>query len=410
MRRRPGRRPGERPGGVLTPATVSAISMAACVALVLAAVALAAIVLSGCTKIGTAGVSTTIGCYVMTTDPRATTVSTAPTRPATPGATPGAASPSTAAPDAAAQRQRLEQANELATAQLTGITLFGAPWVDQCINESQLIVRGTVLGVDDPRTGNGSFSNPYTVFYVEPQEVLKGASRLGSPVPFVLLLPGDGSESRPWVAPGDEVLVFSQFADTELVTSSEAAGAYLLWNDSYGAFMPVGDRFANVLAPEVTTTLDEVRRSVGPGDTSTTLGPGQMTFGSVNVMFEMLLEWKDLPGTLPYRALGADELAWLAEAQPEIKVREAKGYELANGEVAILFYYEPTLRTDEDVEAAEERLTALVKRQYPDSSDIAHATLPYIDNYGYVLISDDPDGELSSLLHRARTGPVPPDR
>ena len=281
--------------------------------------------------------------------------------------------------------------------------------MDQCINESQLIVHGTVVGVDDPRTGNGSFSNPYAVFYVEPEVVLKGASRLGTPVPFVLLLPGDGSESRPWVAEGDEVLVCSQLADAELVTGSGAAGAYLLWNDSYGVFLPVGDRFANVLAPSVTTTLDEVSRMVGPGDTSTTLGPGQMTFGSVNAMFEILLEWKDLPGTLPYRALSAGEIAWLAEAEPEITVREAKGYELAGGDLAILFYYEPTLQTDEEMLDAEERLTALAKRTYPDSSDIARANLPYIDNYGYVLISDDPEGELRSLLQRARTGPVPPE-
>jgi hypothetical protein len=134
-----------------------------------------------------------------------------------------------------------------------------------------------------------------------------------------------------------------------------------------------------------------------------------MSFGGVNAMFEILLERKDLPGTLPYRALGADELAWLAEAEPEITVREAKGYELANGDIAILFYYEPYLRTDEEVQAAEDRLTALLKRQYPDSSDIAHATLPYIDDYGYVLISEDPGYELNSLLKRARTGPVPPE-
>ena len=161
---------------------------------------------------------------------------------------------------------------------------------------------------------------------------------------------------------------------------------------------------------EVSTTLDKVRRLVGPKDTSTTLAPGQMSFGSVDAMFEILLEWKDLPGTLPYRALGADELAWLADAEPEITVSEAKGYELASGDLAILFYYDPSLRTDEDIQLAEERLTRLVRRQYPDSSDIAHATLPYIDDYGYVLISEDPDGESSSLLKRARTGPVPPDR
>jgi hypothetical protein len=248
------------------------------------------------------------------------------------------------------------------------------------------------------------------VFYLEPAEVLKGSSRLGDPVPFALLLPQDGAENRPWVAPGDELLVFGQLADAERVTGSGATGAYVLWNDSYGIFMPLGDRFANVLAPEVSTTLDEVRRIVGPKETSTTLAPGQMSFGSLNAVFEILLEWRDLLGTLPYRALSADELAWLAEAEPEITVSEARGYELAGGDVAILFYHEPSLRTDEDMQAAEERLTALAKRAYPDSSDIAHATLPYIDDYGYVLISEDPEGELSYLLTRARTGPLPPER
>ena len=402
-----------RPGRALSLAAVSAISIAACVALVLATVALAAIVLSGCTKIGTAGVPPTVGCSVMTTDPNASgaTSPTTASGATAPGATPpgSAGTDATTQPDAAAQRQRLEQASELATAQLTGITLFGTPAVDQCTSESRLIVHGTVVGVDEPRTGNGAFSNPYLIFYLEPDEVLKGSSRLGVPVPFVLLLPQDGAENRPWVEPGDELLVFSQLSDEELVTGSGATGAYLPWNDSYGVFMPLGDRFANVLAPEVSTTLDEVRRLVGPKDTSTTLGPGQMSFGSVNAMFEILLEWKDLPGTLPYRALGADELAWLADAEPEITVSEAKGYELASGDLAILFYYDPSLQTDEDMQIAEERLTGLVQRQYPDSSDIAHATLPYIDDYGYVLISDDPDGELSSLLKRARTGPVPPE-
>jgi hypothetical protein len=282
--------------------------------------------------------------------------------------------------------------------------------VDQCTQESQLIVHGTVVGVDEPRTGNGSFSNPYLIFYLEPDEVLKGASRLGIPVPFALLLPQDGAETRPWVAPGDELLVFSQLSDAETVTSSESAGAYVPWNDSYGVFMPLGDRFANVLAPEVSTSLDEVRGIVGPKNTSTTLGPGWMSFGTVNGMFEILLEWKDLPGALPYRAMSADELAWLAEAAPEVTVREAKGYELANGDTAILFFYEPSLRTDEDVQAGEERLTGLAKRQYPDSSDITRASIPYVDNYGYVLVSEDPEGELNSLLRRARTGPLPPER
>ncbi len=349
-----------RPGRALSLAAVRTMSIAACVALVFAVVALAAIVLNGCTKIGTAGVSTTIGCYVMTTDPNASGA-TSPTMASgatAPGATPpgSAGTDATTQPDAAAQQQRLEQTNELATAQLTGITLFGTPAVDQCTSESRLIVHGTVAGVDEPRTGNGSFSNPYLIFYLEPDEVLKGSSRLGVPVPFVLLLPQDGAENRPWVEPGDELLVFSQLSDEELVTGSGATGAYLPWNDSYGVFMPLGDRFANDSRPRSPPLWTRYAAWWGK-DTSTTLAPGQMSFGSVDAMFEILLEWKDLPGTLPYRALGADKLAWLADAEPEITVSEAKGYELASGDLAILFYYDPSLRTDEDIQLAEERLT-----------------------------------------------------
>ncbi len=345
-----------------------------------------ALALAGCDRIGAAGVPTTAEIGPPTTSN----------------------TPATAAA-IAQQQQKLEQAREIVQTQLTGIKLFvTTPSVERCTNESRLIVHGTVTEVDAPHPAAGDVTNPYTVFYVEPEEVLKGSPRFGTPVAFALLAPVGGAAESP-VAKGDEVLLFSYHGDEDLPTGSGAHGAYFPWNDNYGMFLAVGDQFVNVLAPFAFTTLEQVRTTVGPKDTSTTLGPGVSSFEGKTSRFEDRVQGKRLPETLPYEVMAGEELDWLPEAVEPITMTAAKGYRFANGDVVLLWdNIEPG--SSQQTEAATPRLLKSLEagamERYGASDDQVWAF--WYGGFGYVVASRDYMRALGSLAQMAAEG-YPPD-
>ena len=61
-----------------------------------------------------------------------------------------------------------------------------------------------------------------------------------------------------------------------------------------------------------------------------------MTFDSLTMRFEQLVEREDLEGTLPYSVMAAGETAWLIDAAVPVPVDDRRGYRLANGDLVIL--------------------------------------------------------------------------
>jgi hypothetical protein len=350
----------------------------------------AALALPACDRIGTAGASTTAEAIPPTTSSTPETV-----------------------PAADQQQQKLEQARSLAQAGQTGIKLFlSTPLVDRYTNESQLILRGTVTKVDKPRVALGDVANPYMVFYVEPSEVLKGTPRFGSPVAFALLAPGEGATgasaggaAESPVSEGDDVLLFAYGTDKDLLTASGSQGAYFPWNDSYGIFLPAGDKFVNVLAPFAYTTLEEVRTIVGPKETSTTNPPGYSSFNGRTYVFEDRLQGKRLPGTLPLEVLPAAELDWLQQTIAPLETIAAKGYRLANGDLVFL-WSNPLPGTvqerDKEEPALLKRLKAAATERFGASGN--HVSHRWFDEFGWVVVARDYVDQLGTLADMAETG------
>jgi hypothetical protein len=351
--------------------------------------------LSGCHRVGAAGVSTTAEAMPPTTSNTPATV---------------------AAVDQ--QQQKLERAGSIAQAGQTGIKLFlSTPLVDSYANESQLIIRGTVTKVDPPRVAAGDVANPYIVFYVEPAELLKGTPGFGSPVAFALLAPGGatqptgGSAAESPLSEGDDVLLFAYSSDRDLSTASGSQGVYFPWNDSYGIFMPAGDKFVNILAPFAYTTLEEVRTIVGPKDTSTTLSPGFSSFNGRTYVFEDRLQGKRLPGTLPYEVLPAAELDWLQQTIAPLETIAAKGYRLANGDLVFL-WSNPLPGTVQVRDKAEpallKRLKAAAAERFGTSD--THVSERWFDEFGWVVVARDYVDGLGTLADMAETGaPLSPN-
>ncbi len=199
----------------------------------------------------------------------------------------------TVATDAAdlryAEHEELRRAHEAADAELTGVVLFTPFVAEEAVEESDLvIVEGIVTRVDRPRDGEDHFANDYVVFHVEPDRVLKGSPRFVTPVAFALLRGLDPPDKWQAVLEGDRVLVLSGRWDESLVTGPSRSGAYFPWNDYWGLFLKVEDEYVNVMAPKVSTTAEEVAAIVGPPNTTTTRGPGQVFFEDTTWRFEEL--------------------------------------------------------------------------------------------------------------------------
>jgi hypothetical protein len=348
----------------------------------------AALAPSGCDYIGTAGVSTTAEAMPPTTS--------------LPGATTERA--------LTGEQRKLQDAQYIARDELTGIELFASLPVEDCVTESQLIVHGTVTKVDPVRAGSGDVANPCIVFYVEPQEVLKGSPRFGSPIAFALYAPVQATATssvqtagRSPVAEGDEVLLFSYASDKELATSSGARGAYFPWNDRCGLFLPDGGTFVSIMWPHDSTTLKAVRALVGPKTTSTTLPPGYLCFNGKTARFEDRLRGKKLAGTLPYEVLPQTEFDWLSDVVAPASMTAAKGYRLANGDLVFLWNTLSLGASWSDAESAVlKSLKTAAMEKYGVSVD--HIWAFWYGQFGYVVVSKDYVRELGHLAQMAETG------
>lgn len=354
-------------------------------ALLLGATVIAAATVTGlaaCTAAPTT--STTKGCVVMTTEPNAATLRYA-------------------------AHEGLRRAHEAADAEQTGIRLFTTFSAKEVADESYfLIVEGEVVQVDDPRYGRDHFSNDYVVFHVEPEQVLKGTPRFGTPVAFALprgLNPPDGWRA---VREGDQVLVFAGRLDESLVTGKGRSGAYLPWNDYFGLFLKVEDEYVNIMAPGVSTTADEVAAIVGPPRTSTTRGPGQVSFEGKTWRFEELAQKAGINEALPYRIMEGGEVAWLSAAAQtaQVQMTHAKGYELEGGDLIVLFQTEITPGfggPGGDVERAlRAALTAGAAEEF--RADPGQVAMFWYGSFGYVMVADEYSDQLWRLGQWAETG------
>lgn len=346
----------------------------------------AILVTAGCSHIGTAGASTTMEQAPPTTE-----------------RTPGTASATFQ------ERHKLDQALSVLSIQATGIRLNISPLMEDCANQSRLIVHGTVTRVDPLHAPAGDVANPYIVFYVKPTEVLKGSPQLGTPVPFALFALGrEGAKKDKGYAPvspvaeGDEVLVCSYRGERDLPTASGVPGAYFLWNDSYGLFLPVDDRFVSVLSPYTYGTLTEIRATVGRKDTSTTLPPGFLSFEGKAWRFEDRLVGKRLPGTLPYELL-TFEWDWLTAALAPATLTHAKAYLLANGDRVFLWR---TTYPGPSFEAQEQTVLRKVKDAAAEQYEVraSHVGVRWYGEFGFVIISGDYGDQLDTLGQMAETG------
>ena len=138
--------------------------------------------------------------------------------------------------------------------------------------------------------------------------------------------------------------------------------------------------------------------------TSTTLPPGVMTFDTCASIFEKLLERKQPAGTLPFSVIAPGELTWLSADAVPVTITHAKGYRLANGDIVILFFYAPYLRGDASFRAAEQAITGVAKKHYAQTRKDVYAYFPYIDEFGYVVATNDPASPLGRLAEMSRTG------
>jgi hypothetical protein len=342
---------------------------------------LAAIVpAAGCTRVGTAGVSTTAE------ESPITVASTQPAVAAT-----------------LQEQQRLEHARDVLQAQQTGTKLFiGTPLAEDYVNESRLIVHGRVTELHPLFPEESAAPNSYVGIWVEADEVLKGSLQDDGPAAFVLLAPAQGEYESP-LAVGDEVLCFSYRVQEGLHSALGIPEGYFFWNDSYGIFLPVGDKFVNVLSPFASTSLDEVRTLVGPKTTSTTLPPGYLPFDGKAWRFEDRLTNEALPGTLPYEILASADLDWLPEAIAPVEMTIAKGYRLDNGDLVFLWQTSSSGASFEEREPTViQGLETAARERYGVSDKQVWAF--WFGEFGYLVVATDNLAALGALAQMAQTG------
>ncbi len=132
--------------------------------------------------------------------------------------------------------------------------------------------------------------------------------------------------------------------------------------------------------------------------TSTTLAPGQMTFDTLTQRFERLVGMEDLPGTLPYTLMTAEEIAWIWEATASAEIEHARGYRFTNGDLVILFFLDP--KSVDSGDKLGQTLAARAEEEYLKSMEGVWA---FADgDFGYVVVSDEYRADLGRLAHWAR--------
>jgi hypothetical protein len=399
---------GTRGGGVIRRSIERAAAAVLGIAVLLVLTGAAS--LSGCDYIGTAGAPTTTEGRFTTVEQNPGSLDAATLPEASPATT--EPTPATAGASAEERANLLQAMNDSFSALAAGIWLLGPPDIEELVDQSQLIVRGTVTEVDSPRASVGSMANPYIVFYVDPAETLKGSPRFGTPLPFAI--PGRPEDTPDYVRAtfekplevGDRVLVFSSRGDRDFATGAAAPGADFLWNDTYGLFLPAGGNYVSARSPYTYTTLDEVRRIVGPDkDTSTTLAPGQLSFERKAARFEDRLTAMQLIGALPYQIMTGFDVNWVLDAAaPVTSLTAVKGYRLANGDRVFLF---DTMPAPPDFHQMEQDLEKAMRAAATEGAVVPggeHVSVSWYGGFGYIVIAGDYIDDLGRLAGMAETG------
>jgi hypothetical protein len=188
---------------------------------------------------------------------------------------------------------------------------------------------------------------------------------------------------------------------------SVATGAAMLVLTALLLSVPAGctaetDTKASRASTTVLTSTGVTAPTVSSASTTpTTLGPGQMTFDTLTMRFETLVEREDLIGTLPYSEMAADELAWLSDEVAQIAITDARGYRFANGDLVVLFFVEPVMGADQD--AAWHGLDAVAQERYAEG-DRRVWTMADGD-FGFVVVSRDYWSDLGRMAQWARAAP-----
>jgi hypothetical protein len=181
---------------------------------------------------------------------------------------------STASTDApltlAKQQRRFSRANKLANLYLTGVDFFEFPSLKHLARDAELVVYGQVTEVDRARynTPDGtkdertypSRPQQYVTFYVEPDQVLKGSPRFGTPIAFALEVGTSGVSYSP-VLVRDEVLVYADYRENLLRGNGEE-DIYMASESHRSVFMKVGGQFVNIVEPSLSTIPGAVEAMV----------------------------------------------------------------------------------------------------------------------------------------------------
>jgi len=131
----------------------------------------------------------------------------------------------------------------------------GAERPESAVLNSELIVYGAVVKLDPARfnspdgkpwrsTTEEDMSMIFETFYVQPEEVLKGSPRFGTPVAFMLMGGTEGIPSSR-VKIGEKVLVFGHYNQGVLGNVSWKSDAYWPWLGELGIYRPNGATLAS---------------------------------------------------------------------------------------------------------------------------------------------------------------------
>jgi len=138
--------------------------------------------------------------------------------------------------------------------------LGGSQQVEYQTRQSELIVYGTVVGVDPGRWNSPSGKHwtsakdedvpaIYRAFYVEPIRVLKGQPDYGVPVAFMVLGGTEGVVDGP-VKKGDCVLVFGTYDQSIYGNVQWNKSAYWARLMEYSIFLERNGKLVNVAEPD----------------------------------------------------------------------------------------------------------------------------------------------------------------
>jgi hypothetical protein len=130
---------------------------------------------------------------------------------------------------------------------------------------------------------------------------------------------------------------------------------------------------------------------------STTVGQGEMAWPRVLQEFERLVGKADLGDILPYSRLTGEELAGVLDEAESVGATAIAGYRFANGDLVILFHFEP-LQREGAQSAAYEELHRIANERYSTNERKVDAEIAYYD-YGFITSSI---GQYSALGGPAR--------